>query len=312
MNVWLLHGILAFVAWGVLSPAATATSILYRRIRPRNRDGDGDHPDGEGDGDGGDATTNDTDEISSSSRKITNTLWIRIHRYMYETVLLLTWIVFFIAVGNTRPGHHFISSSPSPSSTIASSSSSQSETITSLPKPPHKIVGLLIFISTFVLWGLGRVAMPPKNKRTKKSKTYNNNDHYQQRPEDQKKIMAGETTALLMNPPVESRRHDVEIQQQQQQPQTTSSKSSLFVCSSAVHRILGLIVAIAALWEIWSGMVLFFHHRSESKSELDGKDIVPAGNDRHNEADMYIRFLFIWYGAVLLVLSVTVVFSTRW
>ena len=315
MNVWLLHGILAFVAWGVLSPAATATSILYRTIRNRSRDGDGD---------GDDATTNDNTNISSSgssssSSGKTSTLWIRIHRYIYETVVLLTWIVFFIAVGNTRPGHHFISPPPSSSSTIASSSSSQSTTAASMPKPPHKIVGLLIFVSTFVLWGLGRVVMPPKKKnRIKESNNnYNNrSDHYQQSPEDQEKIMVGETTALVMNPSVESPRHDVEIQQQQQQQlsQITSPKSTLFVCSSAVHRLLGFLVSIAALWEIWSGMVLFFHHGSKSESELDGIDIAPTENDKNHEGIMYIRFFFIWCGALSLILSVTIVVTvtTRW
>jgi hypothetical protein len=63
--------------------------------------------------------------------------WVKLHRYMAnETVTLLTWILFAIAVTGVKKGHYF--------------------------RNANQLVGFVIFLSTFALWVVGRLLMPPK------------------------------------------------------------------------------------------------------------------------------------------------------
>ncbi|KAG7369214.1 hypothetical protein IV203_031957 [Nitzschia inconspicua] len=74
----------------------------------------------------------DPDEIQGQA-------WIKLHRHINETVILLTWILFGLAVVGVKRGHLFRNS--------------------------HQIVGFAIFLWTFPLWTMGRLLMPPKVPR---------------------------------------------------------------------------------------------------------------------------------------------------
>ena len=112
MNLWLTHGILAFVAWGLLVPlsivTATFRSILFRR-----------------------PLWDRTDRDATEGRN-----WVKIHRYLNEMAILLTWILFALAVVGVSKGHHF--------------------------QNAHAIVGMVIVLSTSVQWTMGRILMPHK------------------------------------------------------------------------------------------------------------------------------------------------------
>jgi hypothetical protein len=122
MNLWLLHGIFAFLAWGLLAPVGTIIStsrvILFRQTSPL-----WDHRD-------------NPDELQGRT-------WVKFHRYINESVILCTWILFSLAAFGVPKGHHF--------------------------RNAHQIVGLIIFILTFPIWALGRLLMPPKVARNDNS-----------------------------------------------------------------------------------------------------------------------------------------------
>lgn len=195
MNVWLTHGILALVAWGLLSPLATLSSIFRPQIFPDPR------------------------WDRSDRNSLVGRTWVKVHRYLYETVILLTWILFFIAVGGVRPGHHFNSA--------------------------HKIVGFVIFLATPVLWGLGRVLMPPKLKKTKKTKTATTTREHDDHGEP------GEITTLISSTMSSARNDDALEAMESQAPPREASTTLILVWS---HRSLGLVVSVLALWEIYSGL----------------------------------------------------------
>lgn len=112
--LWLSHAILGFLAWGLLAPTGTIISafrkVLFRRAPIWDRR---DNPD---------------DRHGRT--------WVKLHRYINETVMLLTWILFSLAAVGVKKGHHF--------------------------RNAHQIVGAVIFLLTFPLWILGRILMPPK------------------------------------------------------------------------------------------------------------------------------------------------------
>jgi hypothetical protein len=84
MNAWLLHGLLAAIAWAVLVPLSIMVSLLRDRLPPPppwHRDS---NPEG-------------------------SKAWVKLHRYLTETCTLLTVVSFSIAVQmvNKTGGKHF-------------------------------------------------------------------------------------------------------------------------------------------------------------------------------------------------------------
>ena len=174
MNLWLWHGCLAFVAWGILAPIGTIAVTFRRTIFGDELWDRRDNP----------------DDLTSSK-------WVKIHRYLHETVTLFTWILFGIAVSHVKKRHHF--------------------------RNAHQVVGLVIFLSTFPLWILGRVLMPPKVPR-------NGN------------AAASEQSRLI--PTGESRPHH----------EGPTRRETVLQWA---HRILGGGILAAGLWEIDSSLSIY-------------------------------------------------------
>ncbi|KAG7348504.1 hypothetical protein IV203_017209 [Nitzschia inconspicua] len=127
MNVWLTHAIFGFAAWGLLAPAGIII-VAFRTAIFRSGAPIWDRH-------------HNPDEIQGQA-------WIILHRHINETVILLTWILFGLAVVGVKRGHHFRNS--------------------------HQIVGFAIFLWTFPLWTMGRLLMPPKVPRNGSSSSNNN------------------------------------------------------------------------------------------------------------------------------------------
>ena len=88
MTAWLVHGILAFVAWGVLIPTAINSS-LFRRMLPNINDKDG-----------------------SAAVATPSSMWFNLHRALNTIAFALFIALFSIAVAVTAKegGNHFFNS----------------------------------------------------------------------------------------------------------------------------------------------------------------------------------------------------------
>ena len=88
MTAWLVHGILAFVAWGVLIPTAINSS-LFRRMLPNNNNKDG-----------------------SAAVATPSSMWFNLHRALNTIAFALFIALFSIAVAVTAKegGNHFFNS----------------------------------------------------------------------------------------------------------------------------------------------------------------------------------------------------------
>lgn len=199
MSLWLTHAIFAFLAWGLFAPLATFLST-FRNIIFTNYSSRQEEPLWDR------HTTTDPTNLQGRT-------WVKIHRYVSETAILFTWVAFIIAVCGMKEGHrqHF--------------------------KKPHQVVGLIIFLLTFPLWGLGRVLMPPKVPPQ-------NND-----------MATDESTSLIFQPNesnYDNQRH-------------SRSKETVLIWA---HRVIGCVLLIGGLWEIYSGILLYTKKMPESSSYL--------------------------------------------
>jgi hypothetical protein len=182
MSVWLAHAILALVAWGLLVPVSTIIAT-FRCLIFRG------------------GTSSPLWERAEAHDSMEGRTWVKIHRFVNETVILSTWILFILAVVGVRKGNHF--------------------------KKTHQVVGLLIFLSTFPLWAMGRILMPRTNPNNRVAE-----------------ISTTESTVLL------GRSADDDNKTRS----FSTPSSSVTTILVRAHKIVGMIISVAALWEIYSGI----------------------------------------------------------
>jgi hypothetical protein len=159
--------------------------------------------------------------------------WVNLHRHLNETAILLTWILCTLGFVAVPKGRHF--------------------------RNGHQVVGLFIFLSTFVVWAMGRILMPPKKPRD---------------------VTAAETTTESTSL--------LQAKAGNDEPPSNSTSSSSSSPPSTVlvwaHRAYGIIISVAALWEMYSGISMY--------ASFTGA----AGT-------FYIRAYLIWCGFLVLAFS---------
>jgi hypothetical protein len=216
MNIFLLHAIFAFLAWGLVAPVATINStfrrILYGQTSPL-----------------WDRRENPDD--------LQGRAWVNLHRYLNETVILFTWISFSLAAVGVRTGHHF--------------------------RNAHQVVGLVMFLLTFPMWALGRVLMPPKHPR-------NGNYAIQSTTEQTRLVPGGDE-------------YCDNVHEMASIGAAGSRKESFLVWT---HRLLGVGVLVAGLWEIYSGISLY------SKLSVSGDNLIVC--------------YFSWCGVLILLVAILI------